>query len=352
MIQLANRRPRAGGPPPPNAAGARPDRAGSSGREIASILRRKSVSPVALVLTLIAGGCAGERTVVENASPQAVPIGRAFVSLGPGSPAALFAVNTPYENAIRQTITLATHGRTPGENQLRVDVVGLTNNNLAADTTLPDTPLSEAELIVEAQDALPDVPLRTSLNYLQNRYGPFGYAVGRSRQGDTCIYGWQRVATSDEKLTIANSRDVISIRLRLCDPKASEAALAATMMNLSVAVNLSSGGWAPDPRPLSPDIGAPNAPIAPEPILAAAENPLPPAPSGASYRAASVAPAPEPVQPLSAVVQPPVVVGVVVPPPPLPASNASAQSPVFAPALAPVPAPPSPSATSPPAARP
>ena len=324
----------------------RPDRNGNGGRERAGKRLERAALPVALAATLMAGGCAGERTVVENAAPQAVPLERAYVSLGAGSPALLFAVNTPYANAVRQTITLATRGRTPGENQLRVDVVGATDKNLAPDAALPDTPLSEEALIAEAQQALPDVPLRTSLNYLQNCYGPFGYAVGRSAQGDTCVYGWQRIATSEDKLNIANSRETVSIRLRLCDPKAGEAALVATMINLSVNVDLTSGGWAPDPRPLSPDIGAPDAPTAPAPILTAAEDPLPPAISATSYRAEGVAraSASEALQPLSAVVQPPVVVCVAVPPPPLLLPSA--------PPPATVSAPPPPSAPSPPEARP
>jgi len=297
--------------------------------------RRKAASAVILMMALVASGCAAQRTIVENIGARAVPTDRAFVSLGPGGPTMLSVIQTDYANATRQTIALATRGNTPGENQLRVDVFGVKNDNVAFDTSLPDLPLKEAELTVEAQDALPDVPLRVSNNFLQNRYGPFGYIVGKTAQRDTCVYAWQRLATPDRKISLINSRNAISIRLRLCDSAASEAALAATMMNLSVIVALSSGSWTPEPRELSADVGAVNAPIAPPQIATAAANTLSPARS-APRRAghARRTPTPERAPAAASGIQPPALTGVVVPPPPLadlnapvPASADSAPSP-------------------------
>jgi hypothetical protein len=277
------------------------------------------------MMALVASGCAAQRTIVESSSARAVGLGHAFVSLGPGGPAVLSVIETDYANATRQTIALTTHGKTPGDNQLRIDLSGIKNDNVSPETTIPDRPLNEADLSAEAQEALPDVSLRMSLNYLQNRYGPFGYLVGKTAQGDTCVYGWQRLATADQKLSLINSRNAISIRLRLCDPAANEAALAATMMNLSVNVSLSSGSWTPDPRQLSADIGAANAPMAPSQIMAAAANPLPPSEaSNALPRQAKriIAAPPPPPPPAASLVQPAPLTGVVVPPPPLASLNA------------------------------
>jgi hypothetical protein len=243
-----------------------------------------------------------------------------FVSLGPGTPGVLSVIESRYANATRQTIALVTHGKTPGENQLQIDVFGLTNEGASLETTLPDLALNEVDLYSEAQGALPDVPLRISLNYMQNNFGPFGYAVGRSTQGDTCVYAWQRIATPDRKLSLVNSRVALSVRLRLCDPKASEAALAATMMNLSANVSLSGGSWTPEPRELSADIGAAGAPIAPTSILASAANPLPPSsPSTARRRRPIPASACGSSEPLPAVpgIQQPDASRVIVPPPPV-----------------------------------
>jgi hypothetical protein len=138
-------------------------------------------------LLLIVDGCAVPRTIVANESERQISVDQAFVSLGPSAPPVLSIVERPYENATRQTVRLATRGATPGENTLRVDVIGIKNPGISRDATLPDAPLEEASLSSEAEDALPRVPLRMSLTYLQNRYGPFGYAVGRSAQGDQCI---------------------------------------------------------------------------------------------------------------------------------------------------------------------
>jgi hypothetical protein len=281
-----------------------------------------------LMMALVASGCAAQRTIVENSGAMAVPTDHAFVSLGPGAPAILSVIQSDYANATRQTIALATRGQTPGENHLRVDVFGVKNDNVALDSSLPDLPLKEAELAAEAQDALPDVSLRVSNIYMQNRYGPFGYIVGKTAQGDTCVYAWQRLATPDRKVSLINSRNAISIRLRLCDSVASEAALAATMMNLNVNVALSSGSWTPEPRELSGDVGAVNAPIAPPQIAIAAANPLRPSPARAApplrARVVTRAPSPERAPPATSVIQPPALTGVVVPPPPLAAFNAPA----------------------------
>jgi hypothetical protein len=116
---------------------------------------------------------------------------------------------------------------------------------------------------------LPGVPLRTSLTYLQNRSGPFGYAVGKSAQGDECIYAWQRVATPDRDLSVVNSRNTLSIRLRLCEPHTSEAALIANMMGLDVNVGVSGGLWTPEPKQFSSEIGSAGTAIGPPQILAA-----------------------------------------------------------------------------------
>jgi hypothetical protein len=143
--------------------------------------RRDSTAIITLIVVLAASGCAAQHTIVDTAGARSVPANVAFASLGPGTPGVLSVIESRYANATRQTIALVTHGRTPGENQLQIDVFGVTNEGVALDTTLPDLPLNDAGLYSEAQEALPDVQLHTSLNYMQNRYGPFGYAVGLSR---------------------------------------------------------------------------------------------------------------------------------------------------------------------------
>ena len=181
--------------------------------------RRDFALAVTLIAALATAGCAGRHVIIENVGARSVSTNLAFVSLGPGTPGVLSVIESRYANATRQTIALVTRGKTPGENQLQIDVFGLTNEGVSLETTLPDLALNEVDLYSEAQGALPDVPLRMSLNYMQNNFGPFGNAVGRSTQGDTCVYAWQRIATPDRKLSLVNSRVAMSVRLRLCDPR-------------------------------------------------------------------------------------------------------------------------------------
>jgi hypothetical protein len=232
-------------------------------------LGRGTSAALVALLTAIVEGCAAPRTIVSNESERHVSVDQAFVSLGPSAPPVLSIVEHPYENATRQTLRLATRGATPGENILRVDVIGIKNPGISRDATLPDAPLEAAQLGLDAEEALPGVPLRTSLTYVQNRSGPFGYAVGKSAQGDECIYAWQRVATPDRDINPVNSRNTLSVRLRLCEPHTSEQALIASMMGLNVNVGVSGGLWTPEPKQFSSDIGSPGTEIGPPQILAA-----------------------------------------------------------------------------------
>ena len=297
-------------------------------------LRRdsKSVPALMMAVILIASGCATQHTIVDKFDSTSLPTDRAFGSLGPGTPAPLSIVETYYANATRQEIVLATRGKTPGENRLQIDVFGLRNYGVALETTLPDVSLKEGELISEAEAALPDIPLRISSSYLQNRRGPFGYAVGKTKEGDTCIYAWQRLATPDRKLSVVNSRVALSIRLRLCDPQASEAALAAAMMNLSLNITLSGGSWTLEPKPLSADIGVAGVPIAPASIMASAVNPLPastsPAPARRRRKHTNMGRLPELIPVAPDAQSPRDSSGLIVPPPPasLPSSPSAGES--------------------------
>ena len=300
---------------------------------------RKSNLAIAFAMAAFECGCAGQHAIVLTAAPRSLSPDLAFASLGPNAPAILSVIERHYANATRQTIALATDAKTSGQNELRVDILGVKNGDVGSETTLNDIPLKEDELLSEAQEALPSVPLRVSLNFVQNRYGPFGYAVGRSSRGDTCVYAWQRLATPEQKLSLINSRVAASVRLRLCASRAAEAALVAPMMNLTVDATVSGGGWTPEPRELSADIGAPGAPTGPPSIMEAFAN----SPSPKSYmakrrpRTVESYPARKSEQeaaPASAALQAPP--GFVVPPPPVTAPAASTPQ---VPSAAPPPAP-------------
>ncbi|CAM5776814.1 hypothetical protein LMIY3S_05722 [Labrys miyagiensis] len=265
---------------------------------------------------ILLAGCGAPRTIVtETGAVTTVPIETAFVSLGPGTPAVLSIVQTAYSNATRQTIALATDGSAPGQNELRVDIFGIANSGAGAESSLGDRPLTDEQLTSEAQTSLPGVPLRRSLTYVQNQYGPFGYALGRAAGNELCMYAWQRIATPDLDVSLFNRRATVSIRLRLCRPGATESSLVAAMMGLHVNASLSSGNWSQAPRPLSPDLGAAGAPMGPAPSAAVQAQPAPARAPKRRGRAPARTPAPQPAE-AAPPVPAPSGSGVVIPPPP------------------------------------
>jgi len=92
--------------------------------------------------------------------------------------------------------------------------------------------------------------------YVQNAYGPFGYAIGKPANGDTCIYAWQRIAPTT-KPSGAVDRGAVVIRLQLCRRGVSEQQLLEVMYKLRLDASL----YPPPRAPLA--IGALNAPIRP-----------------------------------------------------------------------------------------
>jgi cellulose biosynthesis protein BcsN len=149
--------------------------------------------------------------------------------------------------------------------------------------------------------------------------------VGRSLHDETCIYAWQRLSTSDQKLSLINSRVATSVRLRLCAPNSTEAALIAPMMNLSIDAGLSGGGWAPEPKQLSADIGAPGALMGPPALMEAIANPAP-APAAATPRRPTKSKTLRPMTKTTPIADAPSspVGGVIVPAPPGEPSDATA----------------------------
>ena len=233
---------------------------------------RLATLATAALLGAMAAGCGEQRLTDAELSfatrSIAVDPSRALIVLPPGGPAVVNVTQRSYENAVSQTVTLATRGRTPGENAIYAAFL------TAAD--VPDTNGVEGRLLSlpsiedfaiarEMEERLPGVAMVPSAAYVQNRYGPFGYAFGRGPGGDGCLYAWQRVA-SDDSLFRPRS-GVISVRLRICAPGASEAALLRLAYGFSVNASLRRAGWNPigDAPSPSPDLGEAGAPIYPLP---------------------------------------------------------------------------------------
>ena len=237
------------------------------------------LTQLALIIGIgaLASGCGEQR--LGDGEPFfatrsiAVDPGRAMVALPPGGPPVVSVTQRSYENALTQTIALSTRGRTPGENAIYVAFL------TAAD--LPDTTGVEGPLYKDAgiedfaiaremEERLPDVAMSPSAVYVQNRHGPFGYAFGRSGAGEACFYAWQRIASGDS--IFRPKFGVISVRIRICDPTASETQLLRLAYGYSVTASLRRSGWNP--------IGE-----------------APPPPAGLGEAGVSIYPVPQQVQP-------------------------------------------------------
>jgi hypothetical protein len=161
----------------------------------------------------------------------------------PGGPAIVSVVSTTFSNAVRQDIFLATEARTAGENKISV-ILFAGRGSDGSDAGLRDVPFSQINLTEEALAAWPDSGMAVSPYFVQNAYGPFGYAIGKPGNGDTCIYAWQRIEPW-LRPSGAIRRGSVIIRLQLCQRGASEQQLLEVMYRLRVDETLFPPGRAP-----------------------------------------------------------------------------------------------------------
>lgn len=198
--------------------------------------------------------CASTRELPPQEARIVAPVD-AMIVPPPGGPAIVNVVSRTFPNAVQQDINLATNARTAGEN--KISIIRFVDEGVdGSDAALRDIPFTQVNLTEEALEAWPDTGMAVSPYYVQNDYGPFGYAIGRPANGDTCIYAWQRIAPS-LKPSGALDRGAITVRLQLCKQRATEQELLEVMYRL----RLNSSVHAPRPAPAA--IGRIAAPIRP-----------------------------------------------------------------------------------------
>ncbi|UYN99171.1 MAG: cellulose biosynthesis protein BcsN [Devosia sp.] len=209
------------------------------------------------MLSLLVAGLAGCSTTRELPPQEARIVTPADAMIMPpvGGPAISKVVSTTYPNALKQDISLVTQARTPGENKISVILFEGAGGD-GSDARLKDVPFTQVNLTEEALAAWPDTGMAVSPYYVQNAYGPFGYAIGKPANGDTCIYAWQRIEPTTRP-SGSVGRGTIFIRLQLCKQRATEQELLAVMYQLRLDVSVFPPGRAPA------RIGALSAPIVP-----------------------------------------------------------------------------------------
>ncbi|WP_210495880.1 cellulose biosynthesis protein BcsN [Microvirga antarctica] len=188
---------------------------------------------------------------------------RAVILPPAGGPSVVAVLERKYQNGVSQEISLSTASATPGQNAIYVSMVNDLETLSEIDDTLRVRRITPDVVQKEMDDRLSGVEMRTSLFYAQNKYGPFGFATGRSSVGDLCLYAWQQIEPT--KPAILTPGGAVSVRLRLCDAEATEEQLLRTMYGYTITAFFSSSDWNPfgDPPPVSPSLGELDAPINP-----------------------------------------------------------------------------------------
>lgn len=215
---------------------------------------------IAVIGALFAGCAAAPSTIETASSRKAVPLASAFVLPPPGGPAILDVSERRYANGREQQIALATNSGLLGQNSVRARIYGKVERQARDLPNLPGSALANTAMSGEIRDAT-GIPMQKAPYYVQNRYGPFGYAMGRSK-GDLCMYAWQQIKAAPG---FGGNKGRIDVRVRLCDRDGSESRLLAFMYGYTIPVYLDDSRWNPygEPAPPAADLGGKGADIYP-----------------------------------------------------------------------------------------
>ncbi|MBF9235200.1 cellulose biosynthesis protein BcsN [Microvirga alba] len=224
-----------------------------------------------------------------------VSAAQAIILPPPGGVAVIAVLQKKYVNGVSQEIALSTASRTTGQNAFYVSLISDSTARSDIDDTLKLSPLTQERIQTEMDERLPGIDMRTSLFYVQNKYGPFGYATGRSAAGDVCLYAWQQIEPSQGAFFVTSG--AVSVRLRLCDADTTEEQLLRTMYAYTISAYFSSDVWNPNaniaPPPVQPQLGQFGAPMYPTGMGPYGTISTPPSPRRAPVT--RIAPRPKPV---------------------------------------------------------
>lgn len=247
-------------------------------RPLLSGLRMKGGIGAALSLALLAG-CAARGEIDRFSAVRDVSPREAFVLPQAGGPSIVGVLEQRYNNGVEQEIILSGGGGATGQNLMRVQFIGPVDTSTSGRTALSERSLARTDIAAELRQEFPGVAMRRSALYVQNKYGPFGYATGQIGS-TTCLYAWQRLSGTDHATLLLRPRGIINLRLRQCEAGASEAQLLASMYGLGINAFLNHFSWMPygDPPSPSPTLGQTGAPVYPVPLAPASSTVAPAAP--------------------------------------------------------------------------
>lgn len=229
-----------------------------------------------LAAAALLSGCVAKDGIRTPAAATTVTSENAFALPPPGGPSILNIVQREFNNAVQQEIYLFTSATTPGQNFLEVTFFGPVGVDSDSKKGLGYASVRDSTVDRDMRRALPGVAMQHSDIYVQNNYGPFGYATGKSAHGDTCLYAWQQVRSSTNARSVFLNRGTVQVRLRLCDARATAEQLLRIMYGYTITGTFPADGWNPyDSAPtVDATLGRTGNPIYP---VTAASNQPPPA---------------------------------------------------------------------------
>ncbi|WP_051558853.1 cellulose biosynthesis protein BcsN [Allorhizobium undicola] len=234
---------------------------------------------------LLLSGCASQQVAKPLESVRMVEADRAMILPPPGSHSVSGVIEKTAGNLTEQRVLLATNSNVPGQNYLNIRLYGST----PAGEGGSHRGLSAPGLQREAYNATNGVASQPSALFMQNSYGPFGFASGKGPSGDHCIYGWQQIRSPENQRSSLGNLGVVDIRARLCDRQAGENELLKTMLGYTVTGAYGSAAWNPYGAPRSAEaVLAGTA----RPASAAFSPSIPTAPVAAPHPARPAAPKP------------------------------------------------------------
>jgi len=205
-----------------------------------------------------------------------LPVEESFVLPAPGTVAALTLVEKRYTNAIQQDLYLSTSGTTPGQNYIRTQFYGTKTDVPFRDNSLGYRSITTTRVSEEMRRELPGVRMARSPYYVQNNYGAFGYAFGRSGASDLCLYAWQQIRSPAGTVSLMANYGAIQVRLRVCQAGATEQGLLSLMYGYTINATVGSAGWNPygEPQGVPPTLGRTGNPTYPKSPDATAITPV------------------------------------------------------------------------------
>ncbi|SCB33872.1 Cellulose biosynthesis protein BcsN [Rhizobium hainanense] len=240
-----------------------------------------------MTLACLGVGCSTTGPVRQSIGVETVTSDKALAFPPPGGPAIVNVVERRHAKDVEQTIALSTSSSVSGQNFLKVQFLGLTGSNPGLGSR-PYNTISDGAIAREMAAAVPGVRLARSATFVQNNYGPFGYASGQSRAGDTCLYAWQQVKAGFAQPQEQRNFGMVQVRIRLCDAHATERELLSTVYGYTIAGHFAGAALNPfgGPRGADAVLGKPGELVYPD------ATPYRTAPISIGYQNRPVAPRP------------------------------------------------------------